>query len=81
MKFIPQPHDAVFPLLRGEQLQTLPSCRMIGCVADILEDGRDARKSVDQGVNELFLLTSNWLYGIMGHQEKLKNYITYFFWI
>ena len=52
MKFIPQPHDAVFPLLCGEQLQTLPSCRMIGCVADILEDGRHARKPVDAGIDD-----------------------------
>lgn len=52
MKFVPQPHDAVFPLLCGEQLQALSRSRTIGPTTDILEDGRHARKSVDARIND-----------------------------
>lgn len=52
MKFIPQPHDAVFPLLCGEQLQTLPRSRAIGCTAHVLEDRRYTRKTVDARIND-----------------------------
>ena len=50
MKSVPQPNDAVFPLFCGEQLQALSCCRAIGRTADILEDGRYTRKSVDAGI-------------------------------
>lgn len=52
MKFIPQPHNAVFPLLCGEQLQALPRSRTIGCAADLLEDRRHTRKTVDARIND-----------------------------
>ena len=46
MEFVSDPHDAIFTLRSGEQLQPLSLCRIFGYPACILEDGGNSGKPV-----------------------------------